>query len=92
MFSLVLLAWLVPAVLEHGDVLPSTWSFERGAITSTSRLLDIDGLPSIIAVFGTNVLALWIAAFHASTLTRANIDAERRLVAQAWHLRQLLPH
>lgn len=73
MFSLVLLAWLVPAVLEHGDVLPSTWSFERGAITATSPARH--RRPALtIAVFGTNVLA-WLAAFHA--------HAERRLVAPA---------
>jgi hypothetical protein len=42
-------------------------------------------------VFGATLLTILVATFHAASLSRANLDAQQRLVTQSWHLQQLLP-
>ena len=44
-----------------------------------------------VTVEGNESPTFVIAGFHASSLARANHQAQQKLVAQAWHLRQLLP-
>jgi hypothetical protein len=89
--AILLLGWLAPPALEHAGVLASTWSIADGVIASRSAALVLDGTRSIVCVFGASIATILVAAYHGTTLSRANLDAQRRLVTQAWHLQQLLP-
>ncbi len=87
----VLAAWLVMPVLEYVGQLSPTWEIAGGKITSWSTTIDLDGTSAIAFVFGSSLITICIAAFHSASLARANMAAQRQLVAQAWHLKQLLP-
>ncbi len=90
-FSIAMVAWTCPIVLEQIGVLPVTWSISHGTIASTSNAIDIGGTPTVVFVFGATLLTMTFASFLGASLSRANLDAQQRLVAQAWHLQQLLP-
>ena len=90
-FSLTITAWLLPLGLEQLGVLSATWSIDHGSIATTSSAIEIGGTPTVVFVFGATVLTMLIATFHSASLARANLDAQGRLVTQAWHLQQLLP-
>ena len=83
--------WLLPVGLEQAGILGSTWSVVDDAVLGGSHAIHLGGLPTIVLVFGGSLITIAIAGVHAAALSRANIDAQHKLVAQAWHLRQLLP-
>jgi len=87
----VLAASIVPPLLEARGILPATWSIANGVIRTTPDAIAIEGARSVVFVFGVSLAAIVIASLHGATLARANLDAQRRLVSQTWHLRQLLP-
>jgi serine/threonine-protein kinase len=87
----VVAGYLTPLVLEQLGVLASTWSFGDDTITSRANAIELHGISAIACVFGATLVTIGVSAFHGASLARANLDAQQRLVAQSWHLQQLLP-
>ncbi|MGE5183924.1 MAG: hypothetical protein ACM31C_17760, partial [Acidobacteriota bacterium] len=84
-------AWLVPVVLEWLHVIAPTWGVEGGRVVSMSTMIVIRGASTSTLLVATNLIAIFAIALFANALARSRRDAQRQLVIQAWHLRQLLP-
>ncbi|MBA2544654.1 MAG: protein kinase [Deltaproteobacteria bacterium] len=87
----ILVAWLAMPILEYTGTFSPSWEIAGGQITTWSSTIELDGNSAIAAVFGANIVTIGIACFHGAALARANMLAQRKLVAQAWHLKQLIP-
>ena len=88
---IVAVGFLVPVGLELATVLNSTWEIRDGLFISHAGALELDGVPTLSLLIGASVATIVIAGVHASRIYRAGRAAQNQLVAQAWHLRQLLP-
>jgi len=88
---IMLASFVIPLVLEARGLLSITWELREGGLFSHAGALVISGTPTFVLVVGATLATFAIAGFHASSLARANRQAQQKLVAQAWHLRQLLP-
>ena len=84
-------SFVIPIVLEARGLIAVTWELREGGLFSHAGALVISGTPTFTLVVGATLATYGIAGFHASSLARANRQAQQKLVAQAWHLRQLLP-
>jgi hypothetical protein len=91
LFSITVVGWLAPVVLEQLGLLAPTWSIVGGAVVSKSDAIQVDGAATIATVFGGSFAIIAVAGFHAAAMARSSLQAQRQLVTQAWHLRQLLP-
>jgi eukaryotic-like serine/threonine-protein kinase len=89
--AITLTGWLVPVLLERLGILAATWRIAGGAIETTSYTLDIAGVPTQVFLYAATIVTILVTAFHASSLARSNLDAQHKLVSQAWHLQLLLP-
>ena len=89
--SLILLGWLLPIVLEQLEMVAPTWEVVNGALVSTSHGVEIGGAPTIALVLGASLAMMVVAGVLAGAVSKGRFDAQRQLMAQAWHLRQLLP-
>ncbi|HLL24217.1 MAG TPA: hypothetical protein VK427_18925, partial [Kofleriaceae bacterium] len=87
----ILGGFLVPILLELADVIPRTWELANGMLISRAGALSLDGSASITLVVVASVATIVMAGVHAAVLAKADRTAQRQLVMQTWHLRQLLP-
>jgi serine/threonine-protein kinase len=85
------IAMAVPLVGEWVGLLPSTYHVEHHALVLTPWAIDLTPGPTI----ALNLLSIASQAMIASSLmisqSRAQRQAQDRVHAQSWHLRQLLP-
>ncbi|HTL37860.1 MAG TPA: serine/threonine-protein kinase [Kofleriaceae bacterium] len=87
----VVVAVLMPIILEWFHVIDSTYQVKNGVIISTSRIFDMrTGLDEATLV-SANFLFILAAAVVGVFISRRRMTAQRQLQIQAWHLRQLLP-
>jgi hypothetical protein len=87
----ILLGFLVPIVLEITGVITKTWEIANGVLVSHAGALELQGSGSMAMIIGGSVVTIAIAGVHAAVTAKAYRGAQRQLVMQAWHLRQLLP-
>jgi len=83
--------WAVPLLAESFDLLRSTWHVHDGAFVFTSYAIRLDGTPTIVFAVFCTIATLVVASTHGARIGRTHQAARHQLVAQAWHLRQLLP-
>ena len=88
---LMMAGFLVPISLEMQGVIPITWEIRDGSLISHAGALVVHGLPTVVMVLTASLATILIAGIHAAALAGASRTAQHQLVAQAWHLRQLLP-
>ena len=60
-------------------------------ILITGGAMRLGGRSALVSVVLASVAVVVMAGIQAWVLGRAKRDAQHKLVAQAWHLRQLLP-
>jgi hypothetical protein len=82
---------VLPIALEGLELLPMTWEIREGALISHAGALELGGSSSVTMVFVASLATIVIAGLHAATIAKSSRQAQRQLVMQAWHLRQLLP-
>jgi len=84
--------FMTPILLEVAGVLPRTWEVADGVgLLSRSGAIEVDKQSSAIIVVVASLVTILMAARQSAVLARANRNNQHRLVAQAWHLAQLLP-
>ena len=84
--------FLAPILLEVAGVLPRTWEMAEGVgLLSRSGAIAVDKRSSAVIVVLASLVTILMAARQSAVLARANRNNQHRLVAQAWHLAQLLP-
>ena len=86
-------SFVVPLVLELTGILPRTWQVIEGLglVTTRGGSLQLDTTSAAVIVVVGTLITIVMAARQSAVLARANAGNQRRLVAQAWHLAQLLP-
>jgi hypothetical protein len=82
--------FLLPLGFELAGWIPLTWELRDGALLSHAGALEI-GPSSVWLVVIASLATIVIGGVHSATVARASRTAQRQLVMQAWHLRQLLP-
>ena len=87
----ILAGFVAPLVLEWTGVLAKTWDLANGMLISHAGALQLEGTSSVAMVVGAAVVTIAIAGVHAAVTAKAFRSAQRQLVMQTWHLRQLLP-
>ena len=87
----ILLGFTVPVALEIAGVLPRTWEITGGMLVSHAGALELEGAASVTLVVVASLVTIVIAGIHAAVVAKAYRGAQRQLVMQTWHLRQLLP-
>ena len=83
--------FLLPIVLELWGVLPMTWELRDGTLVSHAGALVLEGASSVWMIVVASVVTIIIAGVHGAVVAKAYRGAQRQLVTQTWHLRQLLP-
>jgi eukaryotic-like serine/threonine-protein kinase len=89
--AITLVSWLGPVLLEQAGILAATWRIVGGTIETTSHTLAISSVPTQVFLYAATIVTIVVTALHASSLSRSNLDAQHKLVSQAWHLQLLLP-
>jgi predicted benzoate:H+ symporter BenE len=87
----ILAGFLVPIGLELVDVLTRTWELRDGMLVSHAGALELQGSSSVTMVVVGSVATIAVAGIHNAVTAKAYRSAQRQLVMQTWHLRQLLP-
>jgi eukaryotic-like serine/threonine-protein kinase len=87
----ILAGFLVPIGLELVDVLAQTWELRDGMLVSHAGALELQGTSSVTMVVVGSVATIAVAGVHNAVTAKAYRSAQRQLVMQTWHLRQLLP-
>jgi hypothetical protein len=82
---------MAPIVLELTGVLTKTWELANGMLVSHAGALELNGAASVTMVVVASAATIGIAGVHAAVTAKAYRGAQRQLVMQTWHLRQLLP-
>jgi hypothetical protein len=88
---IMLTSFSVPLALEAAHVVPMTWELRDGGLVSHAQALELSGTPSHVLILGATLATFVVAGINAARIARTNRVAQRQLVTQAWHLRQLLP-
>jgi len=90
MVGMMMTGWIVPIGLELLGTLSSTWHVVDGVLVLSSHTLEFTArtIPLILII---SVMIMLVAGLLVGTLYEAQHQAQRQLLAQAWHLRQLLP-
>jgi hypothetical protein len=84
--------FFLPILLELLDLLPRTWEMAPGVgLLSYSGAINVDKASSAAIVVAASLVTILMAARQSAVLARLNRNNQHRLVAQAWHLAQLLP-
>jgi hypothetical protein len=84
--------FFLPILLELLHVLPRTWQLAPGVgLLSYSGAINVDKASSAVIVVAASLVTILMAARQSAVLARLNRNNQHRLVAQAWHLAQLLP-
>ena len=90
---IALIGWTVlvvalPFALESAGVLAQTWRADASGVLVRGSIFAVNHPAAWIA---GNIVAVAIVAAYARRIARDRRVAQRRLFAQAWHLRHLLP-
>jgi serine/threonine-protein kinase len=91
LIAIMLAGFVAPFVLELAGVVQRTWEVLPDGIAFHGAAMDMSGLAAVITIVVASTMTAVFAGLHSSAIGRANRDARLRLVAQAWHLAQLLP-
>jgi serine/threonine-protein kinase len=81
----------VPFLLEAAGVLPPSYSFEGGLLQVLPRATELPALQTTLCLFVTSIAMVVVPGLLMGRMRDALTTAERRLVLQSWHLRQLVP-
>ncbi|MDQ3340943.1 MAG: hypothetical protein M4D80_37780 [Myxococcota bacterium] len=87
----ILVSFISPLVLELTGVLTKTWELADGMLISHAGALELKGASSVTMVVVASVATIAVAGVHAAVTAKAYRGAQRQLVMQTRHLRQLLP-
>ncbi len=91
LIAMIAVGFLIPIVLELTDVVARTWEIKDGLLISHAGALKVAGTPTLAMLIGASLATIVIAGVHAGRIYRSGREANRQLVMQSWHLRQLLP-
>ena len=91
LITVIGLGFTLPIALEIAGVLPTTWEITGGKLVSYANALELEGSASVTLVVAASLVTIVIAGVHAAVVAKAYRGAQRQLVMQTWHLRQLLP-
>lgn len=86
-----MLALLIPTAFIAFGVLPNPYVFEDGAMKILPTVVNFPQEATITLLFFTSALQILSSSFLVGRATKALTEAERRIFAQAYRLRQLLP-
>ena len=87
----LVIASLVPILLEVVGVLAPTWRIQADGLLSHGTIFDQRTSTDAVGVtIGTLALSIVVGRFILM-LTRSRRDSQRKTQIQAWHLKQLLP-
>jgi eukaryotic-like serine/threonine-protein kinase len=89
--TIVSVGFLIPIVLELADVITRTWEIKSNELVSHAGALKLHGLPTTTLLIVGSLAMIIAAGMFAARFYRSGRDAQRQLVAQAWHLGHLLP-
>lgn len=81
----------VPFLLEATGVVPPSYTFEAGVLHVLPRATELPALQTILCLFMTSLAMVLLPGLLMGRMRDALTTAERRLVVQSWHLRQLVP-
>jgi len=84
-------AVFVPLLLEWMGIVAPSYRFENGSMVILPRLIDFAELPMLIILNAASLVVISISAFFVAQIRSYQLEAERRLHLQAWHMRQVLP-
>nr|HEX4317813.1 serine/threonine-protein kinase [Kofleriaceae bacterium] len=87
----IVAGWCVPVLLEQLGVLARTFESRPDGLLLRSTALDLTGATTASLLFATCLAMLLLAGYLATSIAVGHLAAKRRLVGQAWQLRQLLP-
>jgi hypothetical protein len=90
-FAAILVTFLLPLGLEAVGAITPSWDIAGNAIVSYPQVAELDRVPMIALLVGTNVAMIVATCLIAHRLAASRRDALHRVEAQAWRLRQLLP-
>ena len=85
------IAVMLPIVLERVGLLNLSWSIGDGAMLVVSDMFHTYGRAEEVALVIANLSFTVTVGLVALSIARGRSTAQRALLVQAWHLRQLLP-
>ena len=100
LFGRSLRAWLIlcgalvvlgPLALELAGLLPPSYTFEAGALTIHSRVVEFAPIPTLAFLAVTSIATLVTAVWIFGELREGAERSEERLQLYTWQLRQLVP-
>ena len=81
----------VPLLLEASGLIARSWELRDGGLFLRGVAMNYGSVSAVITVLLAATATIVMAAVQSTVLGRAARTAQHKLVAQAWHLRQLLP-
>jgi len=87
----MLVAVMVPWILELAGVLGATTSFTDSYIVLSSGTIDVDAVPIQVALTIYVIVLLLFATVVRRAMAHVEERSQRRLITHAWQLRQLVP-
>jgi serine/threonine-protein kinase len=84
-------AIVAPALLEWAGVLPPSYAFRDGTLVVLPQVHGFPPVPTMATLLVTAVAIVVTSSIFVSRIRDALDDAEERLYAYAWSLRQLVP-
>ena len=85
------LAILLPLLLQVLGVFPSSYVFANGTMTIMPMALEFPRVPTLVFLVVGSMALITTASVYVARVKDALTAAQRRLVLQSWHLRQLVP-
>jgi hypothetical protein len=82
---------VLPVAAELAGLVPRSTIFETGRVVLISRFADVDPTWALIGLVWTSAAFAPLAGYVAGRMRDMLTEAERRLFAHAWHLRQIAP-
>ena len=89
--GIMLAGFLLPIALESLDWLPASWQLVSDGLLLRGNAMALDGPSAMLTIVLACTATVVMAGIQSTVLARAKRTAQHQLVAQAWHLRQLLP-
>jgi eukaryotic-like serine/threonine-protein kinase len=89
--GIMLAGFLLPIGLESLDWLPASWQLVPDGLLLRGNAMALDGPSAMLTIVLACTATVVMAGIQSTVLARAKRTAQHQLVAQAWHLRQLLP-
>jgi hypothetical protein len=91
LLAIMLGGLFVPLVLEATGVIARSWELRDGGLLLRGVAMNYGSVSAVITVLLAATATIVMAAVQSTVLGRAARSAQHKLVAQAWHLSQLLP-